>query len=189
MAGEGETLGGGLAYEDRLRLRWAPRAPADGSETARHHEANEEFLRAMAVLETHPEFDEERSSVAQALARLDLKIGLLAELVGRMLARQLALPEPVPVRLTTRSIEWRGTELPAPGTEVEVELYLRPEYPFPLVLPGRAVETGATPGAVRVALEALSEPVQEWLERTIFRHHRRAIALSRRSTNRDEPRE
>lgn len=187
MGDEDATLGGGLVYEDWLRLRWAVRGPEDPSEMARRHEANEEFLRAMAVMETHAELDEEHSSVAQALGRLELKVGLLTQVVGRVFARQLALPEPVPVRLTTRWLEWRGTPpLPALGADVVVELYLRPEYPFPLLLGGRVVELADDERTARIALEGLGDALQGWLEKAIFRHHRRAIAQSRRSTNRED---
>lgn len=186
MAEDGATLGGGLVYEDWLRLHWVPAASVDPIATTRRHEANEEFLRAMAVMETHAELDEEHGSVAQALARLELKIRLLTQVVGRVLARQLALPEPVPVRFTTAWIEWRGGRLPALGEEIALELYLRPEYPFPLVLGGRVVNLADDERSVRVDLEELGEGVREWLEKTIFRHHRRAVALSRRSANRED---
>lgn len=186
MTDEGATFGSGLVYEDWLRLSWSRAEAADPIETARRHEANEEFLRAMAVMETHAELDEEHGSVAQALARLELKISLLAQLVGRVLTRQLALPEPVPVRFTTAWMEWRGGSLPPLGAEVVLELYLCPEYPFPLVLGGRVTNLADDEHSVRVALENVGHGVQEWLEKAIFRHHRRAIALSRRSVHRED---
>jgi hypothetical protein len=66
-----------------------------------------------------------------------------------------------------------------------VEVYLSPLYPRALVLPG--ITLAATrPDYARVAFHDLGKPVQDALEKLIFRNHRRRVALARRSQPRTE---
>jgi hypothetical protein len=116
------------------------------------------------------------------IRRLEFKLDLVLAMVGQMLARQLELPPPVPVRLSAERLEWLAADGPVPGEEIEVELYLLPEYPRPLYLRGVVESSEEKTGWIRLRFAGLSEPVRDWLERTIFRYHRRQIALSRRST-------
>lgn len=179
----------GLYYEACLPLRWRPleeSTAAAGSGTC-HDEANADFLRALAVLQEHAsEHSEETAELAHEIRRLEVKLDLALGMLGQILARQLALPEPVPLRLAASYIEWTsppGTpSLPLPGGRVCLELYLVPEYPRPLFFPGtvESVQTCPEGGLrVRVRFAPLSETLQDWLERTIFCYHRRLVAHSR----------
>lgn len=178
----------GLYYEASLPLRWRlleGAAAASAAPGAGHDEANADFLRVLAVLQEHgSEHSEETAELAHEIRRLELKLDLALGLLGQLLARQLALPEPVPLRLAARYIEWTSPQAPPPpGARVCVELYLVPEYPRPLMLPGEVESVQASPeggSRVRVRFAPLSETLQDWLERTIFRYHRRLIAHARR---------
>jgi hypothetical protein len=181
-------LGEGLVYEARLPLRWKALAPsaqaASGAPDGHLDEANAEWLRVLSATQEHgPEHGgEENPELMHEIRRLEFKLDLVLAMVGQMLARQLELPPPVPVRLSAERLEWLAADGPVPGEEIEVELYLLPEYPRPLYLRGVVESSEEKTGWIRLRFAGLSEPVRDWLERTIFRYHRRQIALSRRST-------
>jgi hypothetical protein len=176
--------GMGLYYEDLLPLRCrALDGAPDNARLAHVREASEETLRVFSVLdEYHPELNDEHPAIARELQRMDFKINLLLELVSQVLTRDRPLPPAVPVRLATASLSWTDSAAPAVGSWVELELYLSPRYPAPLTLLARIQAVEAENGASRVTADfgTLTEPVQEWLEKTIFRRHRRQIAQTRR---------
>jgi hypothetical protein len=179
-----DPLTHGLIYEDALPLIWRQLESIPGeTQLARLNDSNEAFLRALSALEEHhpgyAELEDRFPIIRQELERLDLKLNLLMELVGHVLSRQMMLPEPVPVRVGAEGIEWRCERLPDRGSWVFVELYLRPRYPRPLELVGEVMERSDK--EVKLAFIGMSESVQDWLEKLIFRHHRRHIARRRLS--------
>lgn len=179
-----QSLGAGLFYEDVLRLRWRVVEESPEARQPQLQETNEEFLRLMSALEEHtPDLEDDATGLAQEILRLDSKVTLLLNMVGKMLASQLVLPEPLPVRIGARSVEWVSALTVPVGSHVHVEVYLRPDYPFPLVLPGEVAAVAREAGGTRVAvtLGDLGKSVQDWLEKTIFRHHRRLVAHARRT--------
>ena len=82
--------------------------------------------------------------------RIDLKINLLLDLVGHVVARSQSRPAAVPVRFNTHGIVWTQTA-PAPqaGTRGIVEIHLRDALVEPLALPGVVAE-GSADGHVHV---------------------------------------
>lgn len=180
-----DSLGEGLICETYLSLRWHARSVAElPMADARQSEANAEFLRILAVLEERrSEHAEDSTEPVHEFRRLESKLDLVLGMVGKILARQLDLPAPVPVRLGAASIEWQGSPAPALGEPVCIELYLLPDHPCPLFLDGVVESVRTAPEGsswVRVRFDPLSEAVRDGLERIIFRHHRRFIAKSRR---------
>jgi len=175
-----ESLGTGLVLQDRLPLRWRS-GPQQESDPVRLQLANEETLRVILSLDAHHvEAGDENPELAHEIERLESKINLLLELVGQVLARQLQIPEAVDVRLSAREIAWQSAPpAPASGDGV-VELYVCTRYPRPLHLPVRFRPAGQ-PGWTHAELRELGEPVQELLEKLVFRHHRRQIAAHRRN--------
>jgi hypothetical protein len=175
-----ESLGSGLSYEDVLPLRW--QRLGQGAAPSHLAEANAEFLRLVALLEEHqPPRAEKHPEFAQELLRIESKVNLLLDMMGRLLARQSALPEPVGLSLNTRVLHWVSREAPAPGERLLVELYLKPPYPRPLALVAKVQSTAPAHAGQRttVLFEGMDEQVREWLEKMIFRHHRRRIAQTR----------
>jgi hypothetical protein len=184
-----EALGRGLSYDDHLPLRWRR---ASTAEQASPHvaETNAEFLRVMAAFEEHsPERAEERPELAHEILRIESKLNLLLDLMGRLLAQQLKLPVPVPVSLGADQLAWTAAKAPAVGDSLLVELYLRPEYPSPLTLPVRVMSVEPDEGGRRTTAEIanLDDEVREWWEKTIFRHHRRQVAHARRHAGATSP--
>lgn len=172
-----ESFGTVLVLEESLPLRWrVSETPAAAPHLLL---SNEETLRVILSLdEHHVEASDENPEFAQEVQRLESKINLILELVSQVLARQLQLPEALPVRLSAHDIEWETAAAPAAGTPLLLEIYVCVRYPRPLYLPA-TVQT-ASAGRVRAVFNDLGESVQELLERLIFRHHRRQIAATRR---------
>jgi hypothetical protein len=179
-----DSLRGGLSYQDSLPLSWRRLPEGSGTRLAHVDEANSEFLRMMTALEEHtPPKADGNPELAHELLRLESKINLMLDLVGRVLAQSLKLPPVVPVALGAEALRWTAQgKAPAPGERVLVELYLRPEYPRPLTLTGHVKSVASSAGGkeVTLPLEGLGEEVHDWLERMIFRHHRRSVAHARR---------
>lgn len=182
-----ETFGAGLVYAESIPLSWkATASPRDSAETSRQQQANEDILRMILGLDEHrPELPDEESALIQELVRLDFKLNLLLDLVGQVLAGQIAIPEPVPVKLGASSVQWDCRDPPpAVGALLQVAVYLDLRYPRPVVLPGRVQGVQSIDGGHRlmVEFEELGKPVQDWLEKFIFRHHRRSVAQAKRGS-------
>lgn len=185
MVGEAQQnpLQDGLVWEDRWSLDLHTEA-LDPESLHRISARNEALLRALAVLdESHRPPEEVAESVQHELLRLDSKLQLALDLLGELLARQVNLPDPCPVRMTAAGIEWQPrpeTVLPQPGTVLRLDLYPSDQLPRPLVLEARLVE-GAPTGWLRAAFSWGSAAEREALERFLFRLHRRSVARQRRN--------
>jgi len=180
-----EHLGGGLAYEDWLPIKWSvARKTVPLAVQAHIHDANEKFLRRVATLEEEPaNVAETHPELAKELIRLESKVDMVLDMVGTVLAGHLKLPKPTPIRLTAEGISWESLKAPPVKSHVALALYMLPNYPYPLTLQGRVASVVKCPGGRRttVVFDAMSEAAQDWLEKTIFRQHRRKVALSRRA--------
>lgn len=173
-----------LAYADQLAVAFRPlEAPLDPAVEASLVERNLRLLQACAALEEHGQIEkpDEDSPHAADIMRIDLKINLLLDLVGHVVARSQSRPAAVPVRFNTHGIVWTQTA-PAPqaGTRGIVEIHLRDALVEPLALPGVVAE-GSADGHVHVRFEGLHETVADHIERLVFRRHRRQIAGARLS--------
>lgn len=179
-----DPLAAHLVYEECLPLAWRPlEAMPDEVELARYDEGNEALLKVLAAPDDHhrvrAEADERVLDIQQELVRLDLKLNLLMELVGRSLSRETELPPQAEVRISAEGIQWSSPTRPAPGSHVLIELYVEPRFARPLELPGVVVAAEDNPPSAKVAFHGLSESTTDWLEKLIFKHHRRQIAIKR----------
>lgn len=181
-----DPLATGLIYEDCLPLSWEviEKLP-EGWELDNINQANESFLKLFANLEDyHPtrvEHDESLQEIHHELTRIDLKLDLLLEFVGQALHRKLTLPKSIDVRVGPLGLEWSTEQAPAMGDFVKLELFLFPRYPRPVELPGKVVTSipMSDSNKITVAFQGMSVVVQDWIEKIIFRHHRRSIANKR----------
>lgn len=178
-----EPLAEGLIYEASLPFAWrALDAVPDAAHLAYWNEYNDAALRGMAALDEYiNQPPEEHANLGHDLARLEFKVNLVLDLLGQLLSQQLLLPDTVWLKVGARGIEWSSPEAPAVGTPLLLQLYLTPNYPRPLELPATVVKYEALAVGARctAAFEGCSEPVQDWLGKLIFRHHRRSIAHTR----------
>lgn len=167
----------GLAYSDNISVDWqaVDNAP-DSNHIAMVNESNELFLRTVAAI---GEFPKEKSSdlsaeMHQEIARIDSKLNLLLDLVGQLIYQAGQVPETAPARITSTHIEWQGEQLPQAGSHVFIKAYIQRGTPKPLCFYGTVESSGGN--TARVVYSGLSETVQAWLEKLIFRHHRRTVA-------------
>ncbi len=178
-----DPLAEGLSFEASLPFAWRVLdAVPDAAHLAYWNEYNEAALRSMAALDEYTnQPPEEYATQGHDLARLEFKVNLMLDLIGQLLAQQMLLPETVWLKVGSRGIEWTSTQVPAAGEPLLLQLYLTPSYPRPLELPATVVKCDTlTVGARCTAVfVGCSEIVQDWLEKLIFRHHRRRVAHTR----------
>jgi hypothetical protein len=174
-----------LAYQDVLSFAWRPLPQAaDPDVAAGYMERNARLLQAREALDqlgpVAVEKPDENAPSAADILRIELKINLLLDLVGQVLATSRPRPQPVPVRFNSQGVVWRSAKPPLPeaGAQGIAEIYLHDALAEPLRLPGRV--TSVTPdGHVKVRFVPVGEPVADLLEKLCFRRHRRQIAGAR----------
>lgn len=140
---------------------------------------NLRLLHAVAALEEYTAEPADDDAIAHALARLDLKVALLLELVGKLLMERSDMPASVPVRLGSHRLTWPdATGSLRPGDAGIAAVWLRASPATPLQIAGEVAAVRPQDAGCEVELSylGLDEPVGEALEKLIFRHHRRAIA-------------
>ena len=184
MTDSGTESEQGLIYEDLLPLKWQRLTGEPSSlEMAKLDAGNEEVLRFIDVLDEHPgESAGEHPSINQELAKVEIKFDLLLNMLTQLLGVYFPLPASVDVRLTPYGVQWLSQAAVNPGTHGLVEIYLNSRCPRALVFPARVEDAEQDGQGYRVTAQftAMSDPIRERLEKMIFRHHRRGVALARR---------
>lgn len=170
----------GISFEGNLPLSWSPiTRPIPVFTLDEWMHTNVAILHALSTMETVPTDKENElgTVAAKAIERLEAKIDLSLNLLARVLSQNIDYPDSVPVRLSAHGIEWVSSEAPAPGAEIALSLYLSHKIPQQLVFPAKVTHTETTSGGQRTRAEFLdlNEDMKDWLERTVFRYHRRAI--------------
>jgi hypothetical protein len=176
----------GLVFEDLMPLSWRRRpTDPDPAELLAIHQSNEQVLRCLTAVEESrgDAVDDDHGPLAHDLARLDFKVNLLLDMMGRLLSRHIPVPDPVPVRISAAGLHWRAEMPPTSGDPLAVELYLSRRFPSPILLYGRVTSVTQADGLFHVDMDfgELSEPVRNWLEKLIFRQHRRQVAHARKT--------
>lgn len=162
----------GVHISANLPLQWQSRDTFSAEELADWMHGNVVVLQALDRLESVGKEGDPEHRVDHHVARLEAKLDLTLTLVGELLRRQTPLPPSVAVVLGSETLAWQAHGDAPHGTGV-VALYLSPRLPWPLTLPVEII--GAHAGTVRAKLTHLSEEAQDWLDRTLFRHHRREV--------------
>lgn len=171
-----------------LPLAWRPDA---GSGLRHSGGADGSALTLQSLLNAgesaHKEAVEESAEVMKEITRLDAKLNLLLELVGDLLVSIQPLPGPVPVHLTARAVTWVARQSSSPGTRGEVHIYLNPELPRPVCLPGTVREALPVSDGTRMVVEFDPMPagLDDLLEKFVFQWHRRQVADRRRGRSSD----
>jgi hypothetical protein len=83
--------------------------------------------------------------------------------------------------LNARGLCWNTSEAVRPGALMQLELYALPAWPVPLTLHARVTDVDQRRRDWRVCarLEGMGAGARDWLDKLVFRRHRRAVALSR----------
>jgi hypothetical protein len=171
-----------LAYQDVLPVAWRQLPDElDADLVSSYAASNFRVLQACAALEEHSkgEKPEENSPHSADLMRIDFKINLLLDLVGKILTANNPRPAPLPIRFNAVGATWRykGTP-PKPGTQGAIEIYLHDALAEPLRLAGRVTKVEPS-GDVHLKFLPPGEATADLIEKLAFRRHRRRIADSR----------
>ena len=172
-----------LAFQDVLPVSWRPvTSPLEKGLSASYDERNLRLLQAWDAMEEHVPLEKQKpedAPYAAEIMRLDLKVNLLLDLVGQLLAANRPRPASVPIRFNALGAMWRGSgTLPEAGEQGLAEIWLRDCMAEPLRLAGRV--TNVTPdGHIKVKFLPMGEAVSDLLEKLAFRRHRRQIAGAR----------
>jgi hypothetical protein len=178
-----EGTAAGLSFTDNISLAWQPvDYTLDDRHLALANDSNEIFLRAVSAIgEFARDVPEDGQDISQEMARLDIKMNLLLDLVSQLIYAQLAIPDITRVTISSSEIEWTGDELPAPEQTVLLKIYIQRGTPKPLCFYGTVISSAAdhAAGHARVKYIGLRGSAQAWLDKLIFRHHRREIAYKK----------
>lgn len=167
----------GISYHASLPLDWQPSADIAAATLVNWRQANLTLLQALATLEAvapEKEATESEQAIQKTIERLEAKLDIALDLLARLLTEHTPIPPEVPVILGIGSIEWQvQDETLAPETLLQLRLYLSPRLPQPLRFLARVV--AVTGRQCRAELLNIDEELEEWLTRTLFRYHRRAL--------------
>lgn len=168
-----------LAYQGLLPLTWQKISATTLPFAANQHaDRNLRTLQAWVALEdvSQAEKPEEKSPHAADMQRLDMKVNLLLDLVGKLLAANERRATAVHVRFNAIGAAWRETSQTIKvADEGLLEIYLRDCLVEPLRL--NAQVTSVNPdGLIKVKFHPLSEAVADLIEKIAFQRHRRQVA-------------
>lgn len=180
-------LAEGLSYSDCLPFSITQRAdPPPLAERVRMNDRNFSLLKTHALEDfQRREIDSDFEGIASEIERIDQKMNLITELLCDLLASEAKIPPAMPLLLSAAGAQF----VPQQSISLKrndwaiFELYLIDDVPRPLKLMVRVVsDAHDTPtGALTLSFADLSDGVQSMLDRLVFRHHRREIALARQS--------
>jgi len=173
------------AYREHLRhsavlpFAWTPRdAKENPLVLARRHRRN---VAALALDSAGDDRGAERiveeAGTAADLLRIETKLNAVIELFAASIERDLVLPPAMPVRFNAHGAEWKGGEMPAPGTPILVRIHLESFPALPLELAATTLSSLDTDWAAAL-FEPLRSPLGETIEKVVFREHRRQLADS-----------
>ena len=171
-----------LAYEDLLPVAWRPMSglpdPAMLSGIA---ERNVKVMQAQAALDEAGPVERPDDSAPNSgdFQRLELKLNLVLELLGQIVAAGVPRPAAATVRFNSRGASWRmRVPLPAVGDLGCLDIYLGEWIAHPLTL---VLKVSAVSADGIVTAEALppGDAVSDLIERLAFRRHRRRVAGTR----------
>jgi hypothetical protein len=168
-----------LAYQDVLPVVWRPLADEiDPDLSASYTASNVRVLQACTALQEQGQLEkpDENSPHAADFLRIELKINLLLDVVGRILASNQPRPPATAIRFNALGATWQGAApFPRAGAQGAVEIYLRECVAEPLRLIGR-VGSVSPAGEIKVRFLPPGEAVADLLEKLAFRRHRRQVA-------------
>lgn len=169
----------GVSYFTLIPLNWHREAEPSADDIAVWMYGNVTLLRALATIEAmQSERDSDMGSgLGKELDRLEFKIDLTLSLLAKLLAQSAALPATCPAFVSAEGIEWISQEAATEGDNIVISAYISPKLPQPLVLPAKIKAVQQEPHGTRIyaSFTHLGEDTQDWLSRTVFRYHRRAI--------------
>lgn len=169
----------GIEFQALMAVEWQSVSQLTREVMDEWARSNVALLRALATIEgASVENDSEPAApVNRAIERLEAKVDLALKLLNKVLEQQRQIPEKSPATLSASMLRWNTINPPTSQETVVLSVHLSDKLPQPLMLP--ATITGIVGAANGMEVTATfvepDEELTEWLERTIFRYHRRAI--------------
>jgi len=183
VPGDVLNIDGRIACGDELPVgaRELEAWPAE-ARLERINTSNEVLLRALVAMDALPAThgdDHERHG--EDFQRLEARVGLLLNLVARLVEAQQALPDALPVVYNSRGMQLQLPVSIEAGSQVAVDLYLSGLYPTPLQLFGvvDACEPDASAWRVSLFFHGMTTAMRSELDKLVFRRHRRQVARQR----------
>ncbi|NOX26652.1 MAG: hypothetical protein GXP21_00415 [Gammaproteobacteria bacterium] len=175
-------LGQRLVFEDSLPLAYkVVEALPQGNEYLSLQMSNEETLHAIMMVEDAPkESPEDSSAEAQDILRLEYKINVMFDLLAGLYQREFEFPPCADVVLRSDALQWQTTDSILVGSCVMVDLHISRKYPKPITLPGTITLEGDNGLLTMTFDDSVGERTRDWIDKFIFRYHRRAVAIARR---------
>lgn len=167
-----------LAYEDVLPVGWRGLSkPLDMTAVAALTERNIRTLLVCATIEEQGPVEkaEDKSLHSADLLRLEVKMNLVLEVLGQLLAAQQPRPRLAFVRFNALGANWRTPTPPKVGDQGLLDIYLRECLAQPLTLIANVTHVSAE-GMVKVAFTPPGEATADLIEKLAFRRHRRHVA-------------
>jgi len=183
---EDDASGLGLGYRDEIPIEWESCELPEGAVLDRYNAGVVRIVRALTSFEEIAgDPGEEINPLTHAVTRLEGKVDLLLNLVGRLVHRHVALPDRHRVRVCTDGIEWADCpdQIDAGAVGIAV-VYLQPAIPISLRVPAKVrcrVSSGEE-AWTHVGFAGLSNEARDLLQKYVFRHHRREIAWARENS-------
>lgn len=173
-----------LLYEKTLPVKWCAFGLLSSEQSLTEINRDNEILLHVLLgqEESIRETDDTRHESSLELQRLDAKLNLLLSWMGQWLVSSQGVPESHPIRLSEQGI---GLDLPITinvGETLLLEVYLNTQFPQPIRLPCvvYAVNDTTTGREIIANFTGLTTEVHDLIEKFIFRHHRRLVALRRK---------
>lgn len=167
-----------LAYEDVLPVGWRPLAkPLDLAAIATLTERNVRTLQVCATIEEQGPVEkaEDKSLHSADLLRLEVKMNLVLELMGQLLAAQQPRPPSSLLKFNALGAVWRSQAPPKQGEQGLLDIHLRECLAQPLTLIGIVTQV-TNDGQVKVTFTPPGEATADLIEKLAFRRHRRHVA-------------
>ena len=170
----------GISLDATLPLDWEEETSVITSILEQRRHGNLNLLKALAAVETATkESDDVPESMRKSLERVESKLDVLLMLVAQLTLDAAPLPSDREISLSQACISWKepSSNTPLAGQTLKIRIFLSPRIPQPLVV--RAIVRNSESGQISADLSGLDEELSEWLTRTIFRYHRRAVHASK----------
>jgi len=164
-----------ITYQADLPISWRYTDAPGATVLSQARQSNLVLLHALSTLESAPEKDHDADpAISKAVDRLEAKLDVALGMLARLVAEQTNIPACAQVTLGARQIEWcEASTLPTRDSVVCILLHLSKKLPEPMQLYGRVISVQGD----RCVAEFidLDEELEEWITRTLFRYHRRAL--------------
>jgi len=176
----------GVSFETAIPLGWTVENAITAAEKDSRRNTNIALLRALGALESvsaEHEHDKQ-DAVQKALERVESKLDLVLLMVAGLMRAGAHMPPEKIVTLHSDHAAWRerSDNVPSSGQQILLSLYLSARLPQPLQLSATVtnIETVSNDVArISARFNDTDEEFVEWLTRTIFRYHRRALQARR----------